>query len=334
MKAVFFPFTFMHQSMLDVCCRFFKEIAVVQSAGDSIPRQMREWQAEGLLDIQVPDPDQGDIAAMLQNYQMWAANHQGMDISVYKADKQKVPFFDDTSIAQIKKDIRSAGTGDRTGSDSAASDLLLQARLFLQMAQGFDEQSFEIAWKLKDQEKKERNLFGGLRGEGALPPTLNHNGLASLSDDTLNYMLYDRLCAWARVMLSLDMADNFFITSSRETVELAVDDLQNADVMIHKQTIPGFAGPVEAIKELKATFLSYLINLSRMSSNQFQENSVPPFSVENKDQRLTMELVTIFGISPHDFFSRFLQKGVPVHGGDNDNLSTKNTMLGLVELAT
>jgi hypothetical protein len=331
MKAVYFPFTFMSGSVLDGCCRFFKEIVIVQAARDSIPGQMRVWQAEGLLDIQTPELDQGNITAMLRDYYMWAANHQGADISAYKVDKHKVPFFDDTSIAQIKKEIRTAGAGDGTGSDSAAGDLLLQARLFLQMAQGFDEQSLEIVRNLKDQEEKERNLFDGLRGEGALSPTSKHSGLSPLSDNPFNYMLYDRLRAWVRVMSALDIVDNLFITNSRETVELAVDDLQNTDVTIHTQRIPGFAGQGEAMKELKAEFMSYLINLSRMSPPQIQENSIPQFSVENGDERLTMELVTIFGIPPPDFFSRFLQKGSPVHGSDKDKISIKNTILGLIE---
>jgi hypothetical protein len=294
---------------------------------------MNAWQAEGLLDVQTPKSDQGNISAMLRNYQTWAANHQGGDISAYKVEPHKIPFFDDTSIAQIKKDIRAAGTGDEADPDLTASDLLLQARLFLQMAQGFDEQSFDIARNLRDQAEKERGLFDGLRGEDALPPVPNQSGPESISDNSLNYMLDDRLGAWTRVMFSCDIIDNMFITNSREAIELVVDDFQNTDVSIHAQRVTAFTGDAEAIKEQKAAFRSYCINLSRTSPSQFQEDSIPPFCLENGEESLTMELVTIPGISPADCFSRFLLGHVKAPVNISGEMSIKNTMLGLIEPA-
>ena len=332
MKAVFFPFTFMTEALLDACCRFFNEIVVVQATGDNIPGQMVEWQAEGRLDIHSPGPDTGNITAMLQNYRTWPANHQGTDISVYKVEPHHIPFFDDTSIAQIKKDIRTAGTGDETDPDSAESDRLLQARLFLQMAQGFDEQSLDIARNLRDQAEKERGLFDGLRGENALPPVSSQSEPSSISADPFTYMLTDRLSAWTRVMVSCGLIDNMFITNSRESLELAMDDLQNTDVAIHIQRIPCFEGNTEEIKERKAAFRSYIINLSRTSPSQFQEDSIPQFSVENGDEHLAVELVTIPGIPPADFFPRFLKGGARAPMRISNEMSIKNTVLGLIEL--
>ncbi len=316
--------------VLEACRRFFKKIVVAQATGDNIPSQMKAWQAEGLIDIRVPESDEGNIAAVLRDYRAWAQYHRGGDISVYKYYKDKIPFFDDASIAQIKKDIRTADTAE--GKDPASEDkgLLLQARVFLQMAQEFDEQSLDIARNLKDQEEMERGLFDGLRGEGALSPMPAKAGASQLSGDPFGYLLSDRLSAWARMMLSHNMLDDFFITNSREAIELAIGDFVKTETRIHMQKIPGFRGDAEATARLQAAFIDYLKRLSQMSSLQFHENTVPQFSVAHGDEALSMELYTISGISPHDFFSRSLKRDVMTHTLTKKKIPVKNTMLGLI----
>jgi hypothetical protein len=328
MKPVFFPFTFMTESVLETCNRFFKEIVVLQPTGDNIPKQMKVWQTEGLLDIQAPKSDEENIAAVLRDYRTWAQYHQGGDISVYRYVKDTIPFFDDASISQIKKDIRTTETGKSKDSASAAKDLLFQARLFLQMAQEFDEQNLDIARNLKDQEEMERGVFEGLRGGEAVLPMSEKTEPSSLPDDPFGYMLSDRLSAWARVILSYGMPGDFFITNSRESIESAVDGYLKTEARVHMQKIPGFPGDADVMVGLQEAFIGYLKKVSQISP--FQENSVPQFSVENGDEGLAMELYVIPGISPPDFLSRFLKKEVTVPAVTNNRLSIKNTILGLI----
>jgi len=332
MKPVYFPFTFMTESMLEACNRFFKEIVVLQPTSDNIPSQMKAWQAEGLLDIQTPKSDEENIAAVLRDYRTWAQYHQGGDISVYRYFKDKIPFFDDASISQIKKDIRTVETAKSKDPASAAKELLFQAKLFLQMAQEFDEQNLDIARNLKDQEDMERGVFEVLRGEEAELPMSEKTEPSSLPDDPFAYMLSDRLSAWAQVMLSYGMPGDFFITNSRESIESAVEGCLKTETMVHTQKIPGFTGDAEAMVGLQKAFMGHLKKVSQMSA--FQENSVPQFPVENGDEGLAMELYVIPGISPFDFFRRFLKKDVTAPAVTKNQLSIKNTILGLIEKKT
>jgi hypothetical protein len=330
MKPVFFPFTLMTGKVLAACRRFFKQIVVIQATEDNIPNQLKAWQVEGLIDILSLKSEKGDISAMLRDYRAWAQYHQGGDISVYKYYKDRIPFFDDTSFAQIKKDIRSAGTGEKTAPASAADDRLLQARLFLQMAQEFDEQSLDIARTLEDQEEMKRVLFEGLRGEGGMTPMPDKTGSSTRYDDPFGYMLSDRLNAWTRGMMAHEMFDDFFITNSRETIELAVGDAMETESPVHMQRIPGFTGGADVVTGLQEAFMAHLKKLSQMLPSQFHEKTVPQFSVENGDEDMAMEVYTIPGISPPDFFPRFLPKDVMAQTVRTHDMGIKNTILGLI----
>jgi hypothetical protein len=330
MKAVFFPFTFLTDSMVKACCRFFKKIVVIQATSDNIPRQMKIWQDAGLMNIRIPKPEDATISARLRDYRAWARDHQGGDISAFKYYKDTIPFFDDTSIAQIKKNIRTAETGERRTSASAGSDRLPQARLFLQMAQEFDSQNLDIVRNLAAHEEKQRVLFEGLRGEGGAAPNPAETEASFPADGPFGYMLSDRLSAWAQVMPALEIFDDLFITTSRETIELALSGLLETEFRIHMQKIPGFTGDADVLAGVQAAFMDHLKMLSRTAPLQFHEKSVPQFSVENGDENASMELYTISGMSPPDFFSRFLPKNAAAPWGKKQHPHVKNTIVGFI----
>jgi hypothetical protein len=332
MRAVYFPFTLITEPVLDTCRRFFEEVAVVQPTGEGVPEQMDMWREQGILDIISAGPDPGNIAAAIRDYQAWAAERRGADISAYKIKKRTIPFFDDTSVAQIKKEIRSAGSGNGTqGPRTPGSASLLQARLFLQMAQTFDAQNLEIARDLVDQAEKERSLFAELRGGGARSSAVRRNEGSPDADNPFSYMLPDRLRAWCRTALSCDLADSFFVTASREAFDLALEMLPSGNAPLLRQKIAAVSGDADALAESRAALASYVVNLARTPPSLLREERVARFSAHQAEVSPAMELTVVPGIPPLGFLACFLQEEASICEDAKPGNSLKNTVLGLTE---
>jgi hypothetical protein len=330
MTAVFFPFTFITESVLRSFRMFFKTIAVFQTAGDTIPDTLKAWQAKGALDIWVPLPDEGHISAMLRSYREWALHRRGGDISVHKYYREQVPFFNETSVARIKKEIRTFNETQTDGSCVDEENLLYRAGLFLQMAQEFDEQNLEIFRDLSRQARMERALFNGLKGEEGELPRSDPVPPVSPAEDTFGYMLPDRLGAWARLMLSHDVCGHVFLTHRRDAVEAAVADLPQTAADIHVQTISAFQGEADVVADLQDALTDHIVQLSQLPLTKFQEGTVPGFSKGTDDENPAMELHIIPGIDPHEFFSRFAKNSPAAADRITPRKSIKNTVLARV----
>ena len=330
MTAVFFPFTFITEPVLRSFRMFFKTIAVFQAASDTIPDTLKAWQAKGELDIWMPVPDEAHISAMLRGYREWALHHQGRDISVHKYYREKVPFFNETSVTRIKKEIRTFHNSQTDDSGVDAENLLYRAGLFLQMAQEFDEQNLEIFRDLSIQAKRERELFTGLKGEAGELPGIDLVAPVPPAEDTFGHMLSDRLSAWARLMLSHEGYGHVFVTHRRDAVEAAMADLPQTGTHIHVQRVPAFQDGAAGLQDALA---DHILQLSQLPFSKFQEGTVPEFSKETEDDNPVMELHIIPGSAPPEFFSRFVKTPPTAADSITPQKSINNTVLALVEPA-
>ena len=150
MKPIFFPATYVPDSVAQALTACFGQFIVYQPLTGKIPEQMRNWVERGILDIRVPvTEDQNEIEAVVKRYLGWAELHfggSGLKPPFLKSWKDSIPFFKDTSSSQVVADIKALHHGRPT---SSAPGPLLTARLFLYFAQEFDRQNQEVVQDLK-----------------------------------------------------------------------------------------------------------------------------------------------------------------------------------------
>lgn len=198
MKPLFFPFT--HVSEEDVaalltCFNGFCCLGV--SRLDELAFQ------DPAIEVVLPtDKEIVSVLAMIEDYRQWARVNQG-GAGQLKARVPDSPYFtSDTDISSLKSTIeRQAGSGpgqDLEGGDKQR-DALLNALVFLRMAQESDGEIDQIDKKFSLISKSEASLFSALRGNG-LPPAADvapFDGYPVVKRDRGSTRTGKRIFAWA-----------------------------------------------------------------------------------------------------------------------------------------
>ncbi|ACN15767.1 hypothetical protein HRM2_26730 [Desulforapulum autotrophicum HRM2] len=165
MKPLFFPFTHVSEedaAALLTCFNGFCRLGV--SRLEELTPQ------EPAAEVVLPsDKEIGSVFAMIEDYRQWARVNQG-GAGQLKARVPDIPYFtSDTGISSLKSTIESQA-GDGVGQDLDGGDkqrnALLNALVFLRMAQEADGEIDQIDKKFSLISKSEARLFSALRGNG------------------------------------------------------------------------------------------------------------------------------------------------------------------------
>lgn len=227
MQLLYFPHTYIQKSKIDALSAVFPKITVYQSLARAIPDPMRQWQDAGQLDIRFPVADvESDIETLLRSYQE-LGNQQFTrtgELQNYRSDD--IPFFNDSSPQKIRNDLtqRIQANGTPKDEDATRKTRLIQAAVFLQMAQDFDCHHEDIGRHVAAGAGMEKALFDNLKGHE--DPLFREMAVHRLSteNETRHHMLSERLAAWTRLFLhewagaapELPAAPLIFVTPSRQ----------------------------------------------------------------------------------------------------------------------
>jgi hypothetical protein len=163
MKPIYFPFTYISEKVLGAVSAFFKQIIVYQPSSLNIPESTQKQANSGLLEIRIPAKgDENKIDNILKDYKSWANIHQGSEMAFFKTKPDIIPFFGESSTSQIKAAIKKEKQKQQ---NEKKQDSLLNAKIFLHIAQEFDMQNWEINKELQLSEEKTLNLIDNLKGE-------------------------------------------------------------------------------------------------------------------------------------------------------------------------
>lgn len=166
MKPIFFPSTWMPRSAREVLLACFKQVTVLQPALKLVPDDLRRLEESGRLEILLPDENSVEVLPdLLKAYHAWADLHEGEPPDFYRFAKLAAPAPDDASTEWIRARIRDS-EGDSTNAQDTPGrerpDPILLARLFLAIAQEFDQQNESLHRDLDDIAAMERNMFQSL----------------------------------------------------------------------------------------------------------------------------------------------------------------------------
>ncbi len=267
MKPIYFPFTYVSDSVAQALAACFGQFIVYQPLTGKMPELMRPWVAKGILDVRVPvAEDQNELETAVKNYLSWANLHlegSGLKSSFLQTGKDAIPFFRSSSPSQVMADIKEAVHGKST---AKVPEPVSAARIFLYFAQEFDRQNHEVARDLKRYRQKEAELIRELKMEDDSLPAEFRKEATQRPDDSAGYMVLDRLAAWTRILLKDIDISGIFITHTPAVLQELLDRTPTAEKLLHFDSIPTGTAMTAALvswQQKLVADLSYIVEHKR-----------------------------------------------------------------------
>jgi hypothetical protein len=330
MKPIYFPFTFISKPVCQILAACFRQTAVYQISSKKISDEMQNWGKSGILDIRIPVKYDGDkLDAIVKQYRSWANLHQESEIAFLKSRADKIPFFDETSTTQITADIKSK-EGRRNGSQEKP-DPLLNAGLFLNLAQEYDMQNLTLSQNFQAIEAFEQDFMKDLKGESRALDEKAAPDKKLEAHDPGYYMTKERIHAWAHLMQQDQQDSGLFVTTSKSVFESLIDSAPEAELVDVLDPIPVVDNEVEALETWRDELMKHLEILAAIVWLGETDPIIAAPEIPGCETTVSLTLYIVPGNTPHDFFARCVE---------NDSLGVKdkiagpklkNTLLGLIQ---
>jgi len=330
MKPIYFPFTFISKPVCQKLAACFRQTAVYQISSIKIPDEMQHWGKSGILDIRIPVKYDGDkLDAIVKQYRSWANLHQGSEIAFLKSRTDKIPFFDEDSTRQITADIKSKE--GRQNRSQEKPDPLLNAGLFLHLAQEYDMQNLTLNHDFQAIEAIEKDFMEDLKGEdqdldeeAALEKRLE-------AHDPGYYMTKERIHAWSRLMQQDQQDSGLFVTTSRSVFESLIDSTPEAELVVVLDPIPVVDNAIEALETWQDELMKHLEMLATVVWIAKTDPIITVPEIPGCQTTVSLTLYIVPGNTPHEFFARCVENDSI---GVKDKIAgpkLKNTLLGLIQ---
>ena len=228
MHSVYFPFTYVSEDDAKKLLGCFPQTIVLQPI--AIPDQ------KIIRGIEYQTPITGDeekIQKALAGYKNWAQLHQGSKLSYFRTRMTDIPFYNESSIASIRSDIKKRITeppAPSPGQNISSEASQFAARLFLAIAHEHDRYQDQIQNDLTAVDQMEKKLFDELKGgkeDGDEEPIFSQSAKQQGQEADKEMLIDQRLQAWAQLAVMHSDQTCVYITT-RKTV---LDSLMELDLL-------------------------------------------------------------------------------------------------------
>ncbi len=259
----YMPFTHIEEPHWRMISSVFGAITVYCPVETMVPEQMQRWAQQDLLDIRYPDDVAGErVVSLVHEYKAWAQIHQGNlgDVAGFlKSRPERFAMMEETNPSQIRHQVRHYG--DPPAPDRA--DPLIDAALFLSLAQEFDCQQYAMDREMDAVQALERQMMEQISGDGGDLEDGSPIGAApvvSSRDQSISpEMILQRVRAWALLALGAGDASWLYITPSKPVVDHILDLLPDG-AEIYSQTL-AFTGKASAVSSNQMREMVRALNL-------------------------------------------------------------------------
>lgn len=331
MKPTYFPYTYISDPLAEAvagCCGKFR---VYQPLSDKLPLTMQPWVDKGIIDIRLPvSGADREVEAATENYLNWANLHAGSSgphRASLKTLKASAKGLGTSLSSQIVADVKKQINGNTT---AKASDPVLSARIFLYLAQNFDQQSQEVENVLAESRKKELELIQDLKREKDPLAAEFNKETDHLPKENTDYLIGGRLEAWTRLLLKDRQPSGFFVTHSTAILGQLLDNAPTAEKIFDFEAIPATTlatvGPAPWREQLMSLF-------SYMAENKWpavSEKMVSGIDIPVAENTVSLKIYVVPDQNPLQVFCR----GAGIKGPDSNIAGPtgagRNTLLGLV----
>jgi hypothetical protein len=331
MKPIYFPFTYVPQSVAQALAACFQRFIVYQPSGKKVPDEMQPWVAANVMEVRIPDQtDDQAIEKVVKDFRSFASLHydsKNLKTAAFFG-QHGIPFFNETSTSRIVTDLKKEGSSDST---EMGSDPQFWARVFLGFAQDFDRQGDELNQGLGVHEQQSFELLKALKGETEIDSAAIPLGAESEVDDPGEYMALARLQAWALLFQKDAVGSGLFVTSSKSVFNQLMAKLPATEEIVQSAGLPAVEIKDKAFSSWRDFFLKYLNRLVETHWSVSKDIGVdlPLNSRGGTNVMLTLYLVP--GQTPWDLFAGYLEARHPPKKQPNQKAKFKNTLVGLVE---
>ena len=196
------------------------------------------------------------------------------------------------------------------------------------MAQEHDLQNDALKQDLLSFAAMEQNLVKELTGE-TLSSSVDTDTYPSVdTKDIGQYMTEKRIDAWARIMLHDQQQSGLFITHSRAVMEHLLDAAPEAKTLSDFDAITALENAGDAKENRQTRLLHHLESIAADAASATIKTATTPFLFKEKDSKRTLIFYIIPGLSPHQFFSRYMEASDPLSQNKRLTEPVKNTLIG------
>jgi len=291
---------------------------------------MQHWGKSGILDIRIPVKYDGDkLDAIVKQYRSWANSHQGSEIAFLKSRVDEIPFFDENSTRQITADIKSKG--GRQNRSQEKPDPLLNAGLFLHLAQEYDMQNLTLSQDLQAIEAIEKDFMKDLKGENQALDEETVLEKTLKAHDPGHYMTKERIHAWTHLMQRDQQDSGLFVTTSRSVFESLIDSAPEAELVVVLDAIPVVDNRDEALETWQDELMKHLEMFVTHAWPAPTDDIIKVPQDPGCEINAWLSLYIVPGKTPHEFFARYVENDSLGVKDKNNGTKFKNTLLGLIE---
>jgi hypothetical protein len=334
MVPIYFPFTWISMAELHAIKTFFNRCVVYQPTKGAFDLKGAHPVMDESLVFRFPATgNEEELASTLSQYLNWADLHQGTSLPALKKDLQKIPFFDSSSAAQIKTDIQhgKAAMKDHEMESAKQRDLLFNARLFLCLAQVYDQVNYQLYNDFRKIESMQQGLMNSLSGVSQDASDDDSDlQLFSEKDQSL-IMESKRLAAWARLIQCEGNPSALFITCSPTLFNTVTEQCPTGEEIcdIRMPSIP--AESEESVTHWQKQLINHFERLACTPRPLEGQDPIPKLTPKAGEPKFKLKVTMVTNEKPETFWNdRFLEDKIKCHR-ESSVSSYENTLLGLIE---
>jgi hypothetical protein len=332
MIPIYFPFTYVSDPVAEALATCFGQFVIYRPLKENLSQQMQLWVNRGVADVRVPVAgNESELMAAVKNYQTWADLHRDGSktrAAILRSGLDPVPFFDELSTRKIVEDIKGNIRGN---AGTRFPDPVLAARIFLYFAQEFDRQNHELTDDLNHHQQQEAQLIRQLKMEEDPVAAELRDDPVQLPDPFADYMISDRLEAWARIFCRDPDVSGLFVTHSAAVLEQMLDRTPTAARILHLTSIPAGAPDDAAIKSWQARLALNLARHVEPDQAQASSESMEPSDLPAADTTVSLSVYRVPDQTPYEFFARCADIDRPPADAPGPNSKFRNTLIALVQ---
>ncbi|WP_157068045.1 hypothetical protein, partial [Desulfosarcina cetonica] len=224
MTPAYMPFTYLSTALADTLAALVGPLVIYQPMADGVSENLTALDERGTIAIRVPlSGDEDRLAAALAEFTRWARLNPGKSTAgagFISSRQGMVPFFDETTINQLRTDIQQYGRPD-AGSDAA--EVPFSARLFLAVAQNNDSTTDHLDDDLSRFKAMEQKFLDSLDGADDVAFNRHGTGAELWREDPGARQTVQRIRAWATLAAADTDSPDLLVTTSAAVVDTLME---------------------------------------------------------------------------------------------------------------
>jgi hypothetical protein len=333
MSCLLFPHTSLSEDAAQSLAACFDRIHILHPGLSDLPEHMRRLIDDGFLRMFAPvTGGERDIEKACREYEAWTAEHPGVQRNAASFQSGAFSFQGEQSPHGIRSEIR---TG-LTATPSDAGKGMFRVRLFLCLAQLHDIRQEAVARDMHGFASKYRRFLADLKGDAG-ETGLDFQKVVDDARRASDYMIAERLTAWASLMAANPLETALFVTHRRSVLEEVCERLPEGKPLFSCRIGPPTGQRKEELGAWRSKFMESLETLSGAAAwEKADPLPLPPeMTAPINEPALSLEILLFPHLSPDRFITGLIPREAHAGAAVPSHVEPrfKHTLVGLLDYA-